>query len=589
VTVLALDFETRWGAPFGGSNVYSLTHMTTEAYVRDWRFRAHGAAVSIDGEPDWWCTHDRLPALFASLDPSKTVMVCHHAQFDGLIASHHYGFIAAAYICTQQAARMLALPGSLANLSKHFGLPPKMKDLALSKGLAELPPWVEERIGPYSCHDNWLCQQNLKRMKTMLPAAEWVTISNVTKMFVRPLMHINTAPLIARIDEIETKRLALQLEAGLSRDQLMSNQQLGQFFLREGLDWGNQSMAKSNPDFLELQEHPNDRIALAVSARLGVKGTMEQSRAQTFVDMASRGAACVYLNCGGAGTTRLSGGDKTNYQNLKRGSVLRTAHEAREGHELIIVDSSQIEARILDTLADQHDAIAAWHRGEDQYSKIAMELHPGVQIAKGNPLRNDGKVLKLAPGYGMGAATYQRQLSVGLMGNPPVQVSMQRAEEMIAIYRNRHPKVKVLWYKANDWIEMMAEGRSLDWKMLQIRPGKILLPNGLELRYPHLHQTPDGWTYQSQHGSYYKLWGGTLVQNICEALARDVVIPQCNHIARELPWLSSTHDEGVFEAPAEVADEVTQWAEDVFRTVLPEWAKGWPIDAEADHSFNYSK
>lgn len=586
MTLLAIDYESRWGAPFGGRETYSLSGMTTEAYVRDWRFRAHGAAVSIDGGPDEWITHADLPKFLGSLDWRRIILLAHHAQFDGLITSHHYGHVAAGYICTMQMARMLALPGSLAKLALHFGLPPKGKDLHLSRGLSALPEWVEPRIAEYAKHDNWLCRELLQCMKPMLPAAEMPLISNVVKMFVRPLLQIDPAPLIERIDAIEAKRLALQMEAGLSRDQLMSNPQLKAFLATEGLDWPH-SMAKSNPDFLELQEHPNDRIALAVSARLGVKGTMEQSRAQTFVDMGARGAACVYLNCGGAGTTRFSGGDKTNFQNLKRGSVLRTCLEAPEGSELIVSDSSQVEARTLDGLAGQQDAVERWRSGVDQYSILAAKFYPGVEITKS--LRNVGKVVMLASGYGMGALTLQMQLAAGLMGNPPLYIDLATAEKWKMDYRTLKPMVVKLWYRANDWITTMAEGGSVDYKMLKIREGRIELPNGLTLRYKHLHQTPEGWTYQTQHGGYNKLWGGTLVQNVCEALARDVVMPQFVHIAKELPWVCTTHDEGVFVAPADRAGELTAWCEAVMTHMLPEWAAGWPFAAEADHSFNYSK
>jgi hypothetical protein len=866
---LQLIFETRFGATFGGSANYSIRGMGLEAYVRDWRFHAHGAAVSVDGEPDHWVTHADLPRFFGQFDWSRCIFLAHNAQFDGLILSHHYGHVAGMYCCTMQMARMLALPGSLAGLADHFGLPPKGKDLALSRGLHTLPAHVEPRIAKYSEHDNFLCREIFKREREMLPRAELEVVSNVTKMFVRPLMRINPEPLRERIAQIDAKHELLMNDARLARGQLMSNPQLGAFFASEGLDWTDRSMAKTNPEFLELLEHPNENIALAVAARLGIKGTMERSRCETFLSMGERGGACVYLNCGGAGTTRFcltgdtlivvqrdfqvqnielrhlrnddlvwdgqefvthrglvshgikkvmtydgitgtpdhrvfiadgcvsleraaqagtpildcpapssceldvaggsrfaagevsvqvrhgkagamgrvegradacvqgmrvsgahaesharrsevdrapaqgcgcsgvdeqvqvhagaegagehhggrsatlseqekpqvlrlrrpragvrvcdecrggevcvgdlgaapeqaalagsdrqqcgvcggqssvgrrldaefeqaevfdieecgprncfsangklvhnSGGESSNYQNLKRGSPVRTCHEAPEGHELIISDSAQIEARILDTLAGQEDSVAAWRAKVDQYSNLAMAIHPGVQIAKGHPLRNDGKVLKLAMGYSMSAATLQRQLAVGLMGNPPLQVTLQEAERRKNVYRDKHPMVVRLWYRANDWITAMAEGKSIDFKMLRIREGRIELPNGLILRYPHLHQTPDGWTYRSQHGSYYKLYGASLIQNVCEALARDVVITQSCYIARELPWVSSTHDEGVFVAPSERAEELTSWVEDAMRTVLPEWAKGWPIDAEASHSVSYDK
>lgn len=577
---LAVDFETYYG------NGYTLSSMSTEAYVRDPRFKAHGAAVSIDDGPSRWITGVELPRFFQSLDAGKCVWLSHHAQFDGLISEHRYDFHPAAYICTMQMARGLGLPGSLARLSKALGTGTKGSALALSKGVRDLPPWVESQIADYACLDNDLCKRNLAIMAPRLPAREFALISNLTKMFTRPLMLINPTGLAARVAQIESTRLQLQQEAGLSRDQLMSNLQLTQFFLNEGVT-PPKSMAKNNPAFLELLEHPNDRVALAVAARIGVKGTMESTRAQKLIDMGSRGAACVYINYGGAGTTRLSGGDGMNFQNLKRGSVLRTCLTAPEGMELCISDSRQVEARTLDWLAGQNDAVEAWRTGVDQYKKLAAELYPAAEIDKN--LRNVGKVLKLGMGYGMGTDTLHTNLAGGMMGNPPLHISEAEADRYKNVYRNLHPKVVQLWRRADDWIEFMAEGRDMDWKMLQIRAGRIELPNGLTLRFPNLALDADGWTYTNQHGATAKLYGSKLIQNVIEGLTRDIVMRQLNTIARECPVVSTTHDEVVGLIAEDRAPEFTAWMEEVMRSEIPDWAAGAPIDAEANHSPRYDK
>jgi DNA polymerase I-like protein with 3'-5' exonuclease and polymerase domains len=579
MTRLAIDFETYWG------NGYTLSSMSTEAYVRDSRFKAHGAAVSVDDGPSQWITGVDLPEYLKRFDWGRTVVLAHHAQFDGLILSHHYGAVAAAYICTMQMARGLGLQGSLKRLAKHFGLEPKGDALALSRNVRDLPEWVEAQIAPYSCHDNELAKQCLKKMSTMLPAHEYNLISNVIKMFVRPLMRIEPAGLKARIAEIEAKRLQLQTEAGLSRDQLMSNLQLAQFFRQEGIE-PPKSMAKNNPGFLELLDHPNDRIALAVAARIGVKGTMESTRAQKLVGMGSRGAACVYINYGGAGTTRFSGGDGMNFQNLKRGSVLRTCLEAPAGYRLGVCDSRQVEARVLDWLAGQDDAVAKWASGVDQYKDLASELYPDREIDKA--LRNVGKVLKLGMGYGMGNTTLHTNLAGGMMGNPPLHISTAEAERYKNVYRNMHPQVVKLWWRADTWIEMMAEGQNATWKMLSIVPGGIVLPNGLKLRYPNLSLESDGWTYTNQHGATVKIYGSKLIQNVIEALTRDIVMRQLCIIAAEVPVLSTTHDEVVALLPEDRADEYTAWMQDEMRQV-PDWALGAPVDAEASHSARYDK
>lgn len=582
MTFLAADFESFYDPASG----YSLGSMSTEEYVRDGRFRAHGAAVSVDWGADQWITHDELPRFFAQFEWSRVSFLAHHAQFDGLILSHHYGHHPALMLDTMSYARMLALPGSLAGLARHFGLPPKGKDLALSKGLRVLPAWVEPRIAEYSKHDNWLCREIFKRLREMLPARELELTSNVIKMFTRPLMHINPEPLAARIAEIEAKKLQLVEDAGVPLGTLMSNQQLHAYLLRLGVT-PPQSLAKTNPELLELLEHPDDRVALAVAARLGVKGTMEQTRAQKLIDMGQRGAACVYLNMGGAGTTRLSGGDGTNFQNFKRGSPLRECLEAPEGHVLCVSDSKQVEARTLDWLADQHDAVEKWRVDFDQYVELAERAFPGQQIDKIK--RGFGKVLKLGMGYGMGADRLKDGVAGGLMGNPPMTISQATAEDWKNIYRDSHQMVCRLWKRADSWIEAMAEGRDIDWKMLRIRAGKIILPNDLELRYKNLSMDTDGsWTYSGQHGDFTRIHGPKLVQNIIEGLTRDIVMRQLNAIARELPVLSTTHDEVVALARAEDGEDVCRWMESEMQK-LPDWARGCPIGAEAGSAFNYVK
>ena len=94
MNIITLDFETYF------DNDYTLSKMTTEAYVRDPRFEVHGCSVKMHPiEIPQWYPAPRLVGqkpsdrhgLFGAIDWSTTACLCHHAQFDGLILSHHYG------------------------------------------------------------------------------------------------------------------------------------------------------------------------------------------------------------------------------------------------------------------------------------------------------------------------------------------------------------------------------------------------------------------------------------------------------------------------------------------------------------------
>jgi DNA polymerase I-like protein with 3'-5' exonuclease and polymerase domains len=91
-----------------------------------------------------------------------------------------------------------------------------------------------------------------------------------------------------------------------------------------------------------------------VSARLGVKSTIEETRTERFISIADRGLLPIPLRYYAAHTGRWGGDDKINMQNLPRGSQLKKAMRAPEGYVFIDCDLSQIEARTLAWLAQQN-------------------------------------------------------------------------------------------------------------------------------------------------------------------------------------------------------------------------------------------
>src|SRR5256885_305812 len=100
--VIVLDFESYYADDF------TLSKMSTESYIRDPRFEAHGAAIKWS--PDYaarWYDERQLRQVLQSEDWSDVFLICHHYHFDGLILSHHYNVHPKLRGCTLSMARLL--------------------------------------------------------------------------------------------------------------------------------------------------------------------------------------------------------------------------------------------------------------------------------------------------------------------------------------------------------------------------------------------------------------------------------------------------------------------------------------------------
>src|SRR5882672_12146943 len=130
--IIVGDFESMYESKAGAKNpddVYSLNYMTTEQYVRDRRFEAHGCALKWDAnKPAFWVPRPQLQYVFDRIDWSNTFFVAHHAHFDGLILTHHYNKHPAMFGCTLSMARLLLgnhIGVSLDSVRETYGLPAK--------------------------------------------------------------------------------------------------------------------------------------------------------------------------------------------------------------------------------------------------------------------------------------------------------------------------------------------------------------------------------------------------------------------------------------------------------------------------------
>ena len=119
MNIVTLDFETYF------DDDYTLKKLSTEAYIRDARFEALGLGVRfVNGDLKWFDEPDEFLHHMRE-DPNKFGILAHHAQFDGLILSHHYGVKPYVWFDTLSMARLLLgnhLSVGLDSLAKHFNL-----------------------------------------------------------------------------------------------------------------------------------------------------------------------------------------------------------------------------------------------------------------------------------------------------------------------------------------------------------------------------------------------------------------------------------------------------------------------------------
>lgn len=626
--LITLDFETKYG------DGYTLSSMTTEAYVRDKRFEAILCSFKINDQPSFFVPRDSIASTMRRLELHKHAVIMHHAHFDALIASVHYNERPRLIIDTLGMAR--ALHGangrlSLEKLAERYGIGQKGKEVHNVRGMsyADFSSDALQRYGIYSCNDSDLTYQLAIRMLPHFSREELEINDAVIRMFTEPVFHLDPVMLRRYADQLRADKVSLMMQAGVQVDELMSNDKFAACLQELGVDppmkispaWQKKAIAdrvgngltyafaKTDMAMQALQEHPDERVQILVEARLKNKTTIAEKGAERLIDMATRGAATVYLKYSGAsGTHRLSGGDKFNWQAMKRGSDIRNAVMAPPGYKVVVGDSSNIEARMLDWLAGQDDMVQVYRDadakiGPDMYCVIGEKVY-GYPINKIDfpDERQFGKVVKLGLGFGMGSAKFVfavRGQAKGKDGKPLV-ITQKFSNDVVEIYRNAHPQVRKLWKRGEDALDAILHGRvglDVDYRgVVRTCDGGLLMPGGLKILYPDLQFEKDktrGW------GGEYTFWNGKMrehiygpkvIENIIQCLARIVVFDQCRLTAKALKgiarWAHSVHDEGVFVAPdfyAPYAQETLQ----LHMRVSPSWAPDLPLNSEGGFHQRY--
>lgn len=613
--IVGLDFETYY------DDDYSLRKMSTTEYIVDERFEAQMVSVQ------WH--NDRKPKV---LNPTefkrfcrevnwmRTGMLAHHTHFDGLILSHHFGVKPAFYFDTLSMARPLMpvqVGGSLKAVCAAFGRQAKKRAGALEdvKGVRKLTPAQFKALAAYAgddIEDTWFIFHKLLKYTS---TEELRLIDLTVKMYAQPSLHIDGEKADGvRVGEID-KKAALLKKSKTEKSVLMSNQQFADLLREYGVEppikisktTGQPTLALARNDlaFKDLLKHPSKKVRTLVEARMASKSTILETRAAKMAKRSVLGAQPVYLNYWGARTGRWSGGDKMNWQNFNRGSDLRLSILAPPRHKLIIADLKQIEARLNAWFGGQLDVLEAFRDGKDVYSLAASKIYGRPIDQKKDPNeRFVGKVATLALGYGAGAARFADMLRVGQFG-PPVQITDSLARDVVQAWRGANPYIVGMWKRLENTVRSAFMGRQiLDHGVLTIRgdgeKGFIYLPGGAALRYDGIEFDGEGMSYISRWKRKHdgevsiertRLYGGLLVENVIQALARRVMVEHMLRVKDAIPNVriaTTTHDELLLVVPERGADLAHKRVVKIMST-SPEWAKDLPIGVDSHVSGRYDK
>jgi DNA polymerase len=606
MNIITLDFESYY------SQSYSLTKLTTEEYIRGNEFETIGVAVKVNNDKTQWFsgTHENIKKFLQGFDFEHNLALAHNAMFDAAILGWRFGINPHGWLDTLSMARAIhstEVGGSLAKLTAFYELGEKGTEVLKALGKRRLDFTKEElaAYGGYCVNDVELTRKLFECMSPNFPKNELRLIDLTIKMFSEPVLELSAIPLITHLASIQNKKTQLLEAIGLeSREELMSNDKFANLLELLHVDpprkispiTGKEAWAFSKTDegFKALLEHENIAVQTLVSARLGLKSTQEETRTQRFMGIADRGVLPIPLRYYAAHTGRWGGDDKVNMQNLGRTSPLKYAIQAPKGYMMIDSDSSQIEARTVAWLAGQDDLVEAFENGQDVYKIMASAIYGKAQSEITKEERFVGKTTILGAGYGMGAAKFKVQLKT--FG---VDIEEGEAARIIQVYRETYPAITKLWKQAGRALDAIAEDKSSEvgkQGILQVDGLKgIKLPNGLYIKYPNLRkQVKDGGTeyvYDTKRGKAVfpnKIYGGKVVENVCQALARIIIGEQMLRIAKKYKVVMTVHDAIACVAPEAEAKTAQEYVEICMR-MRPDWALGLPLNCESGMGKSYGE
>lgn len=275
--------------------------------------------------------------------------------------------------------------------------------------------------------------------------------------------------------------------------------------------------------------------------------------------------------------------------------LIRTAFIPEEGERFLVADFSAIEARVIAWLAGEQWRLDVFNTHGKIYEASASQMFniPIEEIGKGSDLRQRGKVAELALGY-QGGPNALMAMGALNMGIPEGEL-----RGLVDAWRSANTKIKKLWYDVGN----AAINAVDDKKPYRLKHGVTFipakdwlfceLPSGRRLAYFKPKLVPGDYgaqlTYEGvndkKQWSRLKTYGGKLVENIVQAIARDCLAESMKRLDEAgFKVRMHVHDEAIVSYQGAALDEVCE----IMGQPI-DWALGLPLRADGYYADFYMK
>lgn len=291
-----------------------------------------------------------------------------------------------------------------------------------------------------------------------------------------------------------------------------------------------------------------------------------------------------------------------NNENLSSllSQLIRTTFIPKKNHRFIIADFSAIEARIIAYLSNEKWRIDVFNTHGKIYEASASKMFKVDinEITKESELRQKGKIAELALGYqgGVGALVSMGAYNMNLCESELI--------EIVKAFRSSNVNIVKLWNNAQKAFIEAVKNKSvvhIDKNISFIYEGNILfikLPSGRRLSYirPKIDYdnifnkyiiTYEGIDPTTKKSKRLTTYGGKLVENIVQAIARDVLAQAMINLKNHgFNIVMHVHDEIVLE----VEDKISS-IEEICEIMCKEnkYLKGLKLKADGFESKYYKK
>lgn len=589
--------------------------------------------------------------VWRALTDPDVLKIAHNANFEHVCISTYYGLKLdlSQWFCTMVAAAYLGLPLSLDKVGQVLGLaqqkdtrgkslityfckpcPPTKKNGGRTRNLPQHEPdkWrafkdynaqdvrVEKEIHEYVSRfpappqaerDYWLMDQEINGIGVTVDR-EFAEAAITTNRRFTKAVHAE----MANLTGIDNPNSLTQLKRWLRQELGYATPSLGKDYLADAIDGA------------MLPKHVERLFRLRQYASKTSVSKYDTMLAYMQNDGRIRGLLQFY----GANRTGRFSGRGVQVQNLKRSMkkglsvareavtkdvadllyedvpdvisrLTRTALVAAEGCSLVVSDFAAIEARVIAWLAGEEWVLEVFRTHGKIYEATAANMFsaPLESITKESDMRAKGKVATLALGY---------QGSVGAlvaMGALREGVDESELPALVKAWRSANPRIVKLWHDVEMAAKHVIEKKTSyllrkphcairftydrGYLFIELPSGRRLSYYGAavnkgRLSYYGMDQVKKNWTK-------IETYGGSLVENITQAVARDCLCEVMLRIHNAgYCILMHVHDEIVCETTDINAGDLLDKLHKAMATA-PTWAEGLPLKGESYISKFYKK